>query len=969
MSATAAVSLRQLFDEIVELPPDLRRERIGALDMHEDLRSRLRVMVAFDEMMQHAPDQRARELADANLADTERRRVRQMLDADAKVPTLLHAAASQVAQQLRVDDDIGQSLIGTRVGTFKLIELIGQGGSSVVFRAERAAGDGAQVVALKLLRTGLYSADTQRRFRREQAILAQLTHPNIASLIEGGVSQAGIPYIAMELVDGVPITLAASARFLTIEQRLTWFCTLCRTIESAHAALVVHRDLKPSNLLVTSAGELKVLDFGIAGLVDNDDVSTRTHVVTLTPEYAAPEQYLSGALTTAVDIYALGVLLGELLTGQRLAPNARASNAVAAKQLRGDSGIPSGLPPADELIRRLRGDLDAILTTALADEPRLRYRSANAFADDIERYLHGRPVRAHPPSSWYRMRKFVTRHRVGFTLAALVLVGMMSVASIAVWQGIKAKSAAKSATEQAARADSMRDFMFNAFAQAEPTKPRNGPVTVMEVVDRAIDSASKDATIEPRARAELLARLAEVVGTQGDLKRSGNLLATAYEHAADAFGANDFLTSDIVRLQALNAMMRGELPQARNLIDGLIARLSPLPIELQGKILLDSAAIARHEGNSQRSQTDARRAVSLARASKNSEKNSDLLLSALDELGAVLLAAELPHDAIDVYEEVVVLDRARFGEQSNQLADALSGLSRAYRRLDDFDRAEQYARAALAIDKAIYPGDHWITANHLNALGVALKQKRDLGGALDAFREALRISEATFGEDHPDTIIALQSVATTEMQLEDFAHAIPRLRRALSANIKRFGEHAFLASLIRADYGYALAMNGDRATGINELELAIADFQVPTTSDWDLLGRALEKRIRIALEENDASTALQRIDPLAETLTHVREGDSYWAGRAEYLRGEILLALGRAVEAEAALAQSAVHLASAKAPEAVLYTAQPLLHSAVWMALGNVQKSREMATLGRERLQKLTSPPARLLKLEATLPR
>jgi eukaryotic-like serine/threonine-protein kinase len=958
------ITLRHLFDEIVELPPSLREAKIGALDIGEAARANLRMMVAFDELIRIPPDQRDDELANLTLTDADRVRLKHMLATDARVPELLQTTA-QTPARLGGDDELAQSLVGTNIGTFRLLALIGQGGSSVVFSAERAAGDGSQVVAVKLLRTGLYSADAQRRFRREQAILAQLTHPNIASLIEGGVSDAGIPYIAMELVDGVPITRAASARALSIEQRLILFCKLCRTIEAAHAALIVHRDLKPSNLLITRSGELKVLDFGIARLVDVDDTATRTQSVALTPEYAAPEQYRAGPLTTAVDIYALGVVLGELLTGKRLVANARASHSVAAKISDDKNQTPSGLPAPQELTRKLRGDLDSILMTALADDPAMRYRSADAFADDIERYLAGRPVRAHPPSRWYRTRKFVSRHRIGFAVTAVLIVGMCSAFGIAVWQGIQARRSAATARAEAARADSMRNFMFNAFAQAEPTTARKNPVTVIEVVNQAIDAASNDRAIDPRARAELLARLGEVLGTQGDLTRSGALLANAHEQAAKALGDDDPVVWDIARLQAVNQMMRGELAEAGTSIDALMTHLPAMPIALRSKVLLDSAAIARHVRNPDRALVDARNAVATARLTND----SDLLLSTLDELGAVLLTVPSYREAIDVYQDVLALDRARFGEQSSQVADAMSGLARAYRDLDDLDHSEEYARAALAIDKAIYPGDHWIVANHLNALGITLRKKRNFSGSLEAFREALRIAEATQGADHPDTTIALQSLAFVEMQLENYADAIPKMRRALTANSSKFGEHSYYANFIRSDLGFVIASQGDYRAGAAEIDRAIDEFQALPDPVWDDIARALEKRIRVALLHDDATHALRRIDQLADVASKTQDQGSYWNGRIDCLRGEILLSLQRASEAEILLASCGAKLDSEKKPEAVLYVAQPLLRSAALQATGDATKAHAFAAIGRQRLSNLASPPSRLVKLEATLAR
>ena len=223
-----------------------------------------------------------------------------------------------------------------------------------------------------------------------------MTHPNIASLIEGGVSSAGIPYIAMEMVDGLPITEAASARALNVEQRLAWFHTLCRTIEAAHNALIVHRDLKPSNLMITRDGDLKVLDFGIAKLIGDDEYATRTQSVSLTPEYAAPEQFGCAPQTTAVDVYALGIVLGELLTGKRLSGETRAAprlQRIRVPMLRCRTTCRTNCA------RRLRGDLDDWPAPSPTNRHALPQR--RRIRDDIERYLARKPVRAHPPSRLY----------------------------------------------------------------------------------------------------------------------------------------------------------------------------------------------------------------------------------------------------------------------------------------------------------------------------------------------------------------------------------------------------------------------------------------------------------------------------------------------------------------------------------------------------------------------------------------
>jgi serine/threonine-protein kinase len=424
-------SSRLAFDDLLDVPVDRRERTIAELRLPEETRARLRILLAFNDAVALAPAARAAYIASLDIPADQRRQLQAMVATDEEMANFRQRIASRSSFAVVGSDDISleESLIGTCVGTFLLTELIGRGGSSIVFRAEREAGGGVQTVALKLLRNGLYCADSQRVFRREQAILAQLAHRNIAAFIEGGVTPLGVPYIAMELVEGLPITVAANARKLGIEQRLELFCRLCRAIEAAHSARIVHRDLKPSNLFVTHDGELKVLDFGIAKLLDGDQTQAITQTITLTPEYAAPEQFAKVPLTIAVDIFTLGMVLGELLTGERLSSGLRASKVVAARA--GDCAVPDGLPQRNRLVRRLHGDLDAIVAKALALDPVLRYRSADAFADDVERFLSGKSTHARPRGGWYRARRFFLRHRGGVVAMAAFVIMVLAALGIA----------------------------------------------------------------------------------------------------------------------------------------------------------------------------------------------------------------------------------------------------------------------------------------------------------------------------------------------------------------------------------------------------------------------------------------------------------------------------------------------------------------------------------------------------------
>ena len=530
-------------------------------------------------------------------------------------------------------------LVGSQVGSFRLRELIGEGGSSTVFRADRTAGEGAQTVALKLLRLGLYTTDGQRRFRREQAILAQLSHPNTARLIEAGMTDAGVPYIAMEHVMGLPITEHANARALALAPRLELFVSLCGAVEAAHASLVVHRDLKPSNVLVTDGGDLKVLDFGIAKLIDAD--ATITEAIALTPGYAAPEQYRPGRVTTAADIYALGVILGELTTGSRLGPGASDSGDVAAWV----KTSPAGLPPPRILARHLRGDLAAIIATAQAEEPARRYRSAGALADDVRRFLRGEPVAVHVASRWYCARKFISRHQGSVALTATLTVALLASLGVATWQYLVARQGAAFARGQAARALDMRNFMIEAFAGVPPLIPEHPA----EIPERVATWKARANTLDRRSRIESLLDLANTLKDYGQFDRANAILVPTLNDAK-AIDERDHLVFDTERLLIANDTARGAWGEARRRVDSLLAPLLAPPLLVPPsrsntatvRLLVQSARLAIQEHDFARALHDAELAVQDSRR----VGDDDLLAGALSQRTNALLALRAEADAV-----------------------------------------------------------------------------------------------------------------------------------------------------------------------------------------------------------------------------------------------------------------------------------------------------------------------------------
>ncbi len=423
-----------------------------------------RVKALFEEALNQPPGQHAAFLDQACGDDDDlRRQVEAMLAAhDDETPFLDDPLSME--SLLVLAEDAGAARAGMRIGPYRLVGEIGRGGMGVVYLAERADGRFEQQVAVKLVGQGLHDEHLLHRFRAEQQILAALEHPNIARLYDGGLADNGAPYLVMEYVEGQPIDQYCDTHRLSTDQRLALFRAVCAVVQYAHQNLVVHRDLKPSNIMVTEPvpaqagnGRVKLLDFGIAKLLSDDDADaaplTRTGMRVMTPEYASPEQVRGEPVTTASDVYALGVILYQLLTGHRpyqvrgltpsevervvceqepQAPSTAISQAAEAASANGTTQplTPDAVSQArsthpERLRRSLKGDLDNIVLKALRKEPARRYASVEQFAEDIRRYLERLPVTARPDTVGYRLAKFVRRHTVGVVATALVALALV----------------------------------------------------------------------------------------------------------------------------------------------------------------------------------------------------------------------------------------------------------------------------------------------------------------------------------------------------------------------------------------------------------------------------------------------------------------------------------------------------------------------------------------------------------------
>ncbi|MEZ4411595.1 MAG: serine/threonine-protein kinase [Gemmatimonadales bacterium] len=675
-------------------------------------------------------------------------------------------------------DDAGALAPGTEVDRYRIIRHLGRGGMATVYEAERSDGTYQQRVALKVLRRGLDTDDLVRRFLVERQILSSLSHPNIARLLDGGSTADGRPYLVMELVEGTRITAWADEHRLGVRARLRLFLEVADAVQSAHRQLVVHRDIKPSNILVGADGRVKLLDFGIAKLLETDGGETDVGGRPLTPTYASPEQLEGGRITTATDVYQLGLLLRELLTGVR--PEPRSSNswdppirpsrtaelAVMKTPVPESRAAHRGTTPA-RLARELRGDLDIIVSTALRLGPDERYTSASDLATDIRRHLQGLPIVAHPESVAYRARKFIGRHPtflpgVAMTLfAALLFVGML------IRHNRRLERERDIATTASRRAQETQAFLVDLFESADPLSPadpeRGRSITVVEALQIGEARVRDEFAAEPELQADLLSAIGAVFS---------KLDQTA--SATSAIG-------DAVALR----LAIGDTVSAEFSDD-----LGELAYLLGGKTQYDSS----------RQLLVRRLRVERGRTPVDAERESKALLAL-----AMLERNRDPVAAIALAEEGVALLRST---NSAQMGEALRRLSDDYRAVNRLEEAEAAAREALAIFERQDGPDAVGTAMAAHTLGQALGTRGQITPAVEMMERAVAIFDQRLGADHNFTMAVRNNLGVLMTNAGRHAESEGIYRELLEVKLGKYGPDNSLVAVGYQNLAVAVAEQG-----------------------------------------------------------------------------------------------------------------------------------------------------------------
>jgi eukaryotic-like serine/threonine-protein kinase len=790
--------------------------------------------------------------------------------------------------------DRRKALVGRVLGNYKLVSVLGHGGTGTVYLGERADRQYSAQVAVKIVDNGTMQGELGLRFRAERQILASLNHPNIARLIDAGETEEGNPYLVMEYVHGEPLDRYCDREQLGLRERLQLFLDICSAVQYAHQNLVVHRDLKPANILVTAEGAPKLLDFGIAKLLDAGEAAaamalTRMNDRLLTPEYASPEQILGRPVTTASDAYALGVVLYELLTGLRpytvpasasqlelersicitdpLRPSAAVKRAGETGPLEGQSEILAVAAArrltVEKLQKRLAGDIDAIVMRALRKEPQHRYNSIEQLAADIRRYLTREPVQARQGNWLYYSQRFIRRHAFGVTAGTAFVLFLAAFAMVSTIQAQRIAAERDRAQQENSRAEMVSDFLIDVFGNAEPFgyAETGKPETAKELLDRAGRRVRDDLTQHP----EVHARLLETIGR-------------AYRRRSDSDEAISFL-SDALHLRRKMSGDVPDAPTAEVMAELAVAMRDKDPIG-SDRLSADATAILLRLGQ-ERSRTYARVLANRGRV--------ELKLGKLDA-------------AQKYFDESIALLRDLLGPRDKEVASLLVEVSIAYLWKDDLAAAERASRESVDILTSALPKLHPDRVYAQAQLGEVLRLQGHTDEAFAVLEEALNANRTLYGDRSPrvaDTLDSLAKVRRSQgllTEAEAFAQqALDVHSRANSTDPSREGYYRTSLAAIQIErQEYAEAEQQLRAALISFRSLPPDHGYVASAEHW--LGEVMLRTNRAKDAESLFMAAMNR--------WRRSEGPQWRMARSASGLGEALYLEGRTHEAETFLVSS-----------------------------------------------------------------
>jgi serine/threonine-protein kinase len=815
----------------------------------------------------------------------------------------------------------GSSLLSRFIGPYRLLRTLGRGGMGEVYLGVREEPF-KQYVAVKILRYVSGGAEAAQRFEMERQILASLSHRNIARLVDGGTSwmeaeadRPDLSYLAMEYVDGLPITDYSDRHRLPVDGRLELFLQVCDAVHYAHQNLVVHRDLKPSNILVTESRDVKLLDFGVAKLLNPvmfglQVPATRTLFRMMTPNYASPEQVRGENVTTASDVYSLGVILYEMLSGHRpysistsspgeierivcLDEPAPPSLRVGSDELADGTAEP--VTPAavakarsatpERLRRRLSGDLDNIVMKALRKEPHLRYSSVEMFAVDVSRHLAGMPVEARRSTVLYRGRKFFDRHRMGVVLSALIAVLLLAGGMAVLWQARLARSERDRARELLARSEAVSGFLMGLFEASDPDESRGDTLSSYELLDRGVRRAEELSDL-PRTQAELLSVVGSVYMSLGQFETAEPILERALSLRRQVLGESHADVAASLNQLAYLLDNQARYARAEELYREALAMRRSLPGEdlAEAESLNDLAGLLRRRGRAGEALPLAEEALRVYREHLSSE--DVLIAESLNNLGLISQELGFYDSAMEYFRDALTMNRRLLGEGHPDVAINLSNIAYLLRRQGDYDAAEPFAREAVALRRSVYGDTHPRLALSLHNLGSLLHEKGDLAGADSLYREALAMRRLALGSEHPRVAESLNGLALLLSEQGRHAEAEEMMSQSLAMRRRLLGpRHPDIAYSLN-NMAVVLRRKGDLPAAQMLVEESLVLRREVLGERHPGVGRALQSLASILRERGEAGRAR---DLLSEALSIYEETMGEESIRAAEVREALAL--------------------------------------------------------------------------------
>jgi tetratricopeptide (TPR) repeat protein/tRNA A-37 threonylcarbamoyl transferase component Bud32 len=787
-----------------------------------------------------------------------RAEVERLLRADAQAGEFLDTPVVKVGEALG-----GDGWTGRTVGAYRLVRCIGEGGMATVYLAIRADDEYQKRVAVKLLRGGLEGPEAEHRLRRERQILAGLEHPNIARLLDGGTTPQGAPYLVMEHIEGEPIDDYCEHHDLGISERIALFVQVLGAVQYAHHNLVVHRDLKPSNILVTQDGVPKLLDFGIAKLL-NPELGgqidpTRADLLLLTPSYASPEQITGRAVTTASDVYSLGVVLYHLLT--RTSPYGidtgnmdgivravcevnptRPSRALEQRGERAQS-------------RRLRGDLDHIVLKALEKEPHRRYQSAEQLGEDLRRFDQGLPVSARSAGALYLAGKFLRRHRWGVVAALLLVAGLSWVAVHTAVQSARTARALKVAERERSKAEAINDFLVEMLVSANPAKGGGRDVTVIEAMEQATSSIAQSLADQPEVEASVRLLIGMTYRELGRLEEAESMLSSAL---------------------AIRRRVLGKHPDVAETLNTLGRTLQKL-------------------GRSDEAEQCHREALAINRELLGPDHHDTL--SSLLNLALILRYRDQLDEVEQLLREVLAAFERKTDASLEDVATVRNNLGTALMDKGDFRGAAATLKQALAEADTAFSSGHPKRGLVLATLAMARCNLGELDTAETMMRQSIAIYEQAFGEEHAlvgydryGLGMILEAGGDAAQAEEEYRAGLAILRMSPGAT------DAQVAKVLRA-LAYLLSNRGEWQAATSLLDEA--EVIVVRTSGPDSAEHATTLQVRgwIGLGSGNLDAADAAARHSLEIRTRIFGEESYACAASLTLKASVLAALGRDDEA------------------------------------------------------------------------